>query len=150
MQKEITVPELLAKLDRGEPVLLLDVRNEEEFGSWRFEGKHSPSAINIPYFAFLEEPEATLARVPAQGAGEWTVLCAKGGSSEYVADLLREAGIPARNIVGGMLALDLLVVNGPLSVNDTLVVRELPGFAEATSRHLLQLQRDGVAGAVAA
>lgn len=104
MQKEITVPELLTKLDRGEPVLLLDVRNEDEFASWKFEGKHSPSAINIPYFAFLEEPEATLARVPAQGAAEWAVLCAKGGSSEYVADLLREAGIPARNITGGMLA----------------------------------------------
>jgi glyoxylase-like metal-dependent hydrolase (beta-lactamase superfamily II) len=32
------------------------------------------------------------------------VLCAKGGASRYVAEVLREAGLPARNVEGGMLA----------------------------------------------
>ena len=103
MEKEITVPELLDKLDRGEPLLLLDVRNEDEFGSLKLEGRLPAQSINVPYFAFLEEPEAALARVP-EAQGEMAVLCAKGGSSEYVAEVLREAGIAARNVAGGMLA----------------------------------------------
>ena len=103
MTTEITVPELLGKLDRGEPLLVLDVRNEDEFGSWKLEGRRPANALNVPYFAFLEEPEAALARVP-ELQGEIAVVCAKGGSSEFVADLLRESGIAARSVVGGMRA----------------------------------------------
>jgi glyoxylase-like metal-dependent hydrolase (beta-lactamase superfamily II)/rhodanese-related sulfurtransferase len=103
MDTEITVPDLLRALDRGEPSFLLDVRNEEEFASWRFEGKRAVETINIPYFEFIEDPEAALARVP-HPTTEISVVCAKGGSSEFVAELLRESGIPARNVAGGMRA----------------------------------------------
>jgi glyoxylase-like metal-dependent hydrolase (beta-lactamase superfamily II) len=60
--------------------------------------------MNIPYFEFIEEPEQALGRVPHPHTAEIAVVCAKGGSSEFVADLLREAGIPARNVAGGMRA----------------------------------------------
>ena len=102
METEIGVADLLAKLDRGEPLLLLDVRNADEFESWRLEGKRSAETLNIPYFEFIEEPENALARVPQNA--EIAVVCAKGGSSEFVADLLRESGVPARNVAGGMRA----------------------------------------------
>lgn len=35
---EIDVKELLEKIDSSEPLMLLDVRNTEEFESWRIEG----------------------------------------------------------------------------------------------------------------
>ena len=103
MDTEISVRDLINKLDGGDPVFLLDVRNADEFANWRLEGKRSAATMNIPYFDFIEDPEAALARVP-RSQTEISVVCAKGGSSEFVADLLRESGIPARNVAGGMQA----------------------------------------------
>jgi len=104
MDTEISVRDLINKLDGGDPVFLLDVRNADEFANWRLEGKRSAATMNIPYFDFIEDPEAALARVP-RSQTEISVVCAKGGSSEFVADLLRESGIPARNVAGGMQAI---------------------------------------------
>lgn len=98
----ITPSELKNSIDAGEKILLLDVRNEDEFGSWRVEGKKIPETLNIPYFAFIEEPEAQIAKVPRDR--EIAVVCAKGGSSDYVAELLREKGYRAKNVSGGMIA----------------------------------------------
>jgi glyoxylase-like metal-dependent hydrolase (beta-lactamase superfamily II) len=98
----IGVGELLELLDRGEHLLLLDVRNQDEFESWRLEGRRPLPTVHVPYFDFLEAPEASMAKVPRDG--QLVVLCAKGGSSEMVVELLREAGIAARNVAGGMVA----------------------------------------------
>lgn len=98
----IEIGQLLSKIDAGDPLLLVDVRNGEEYRAWRVEGRSSYDTVHIPYFDFLED-ESLVNSIPKE-CGEIFVLCAKGGSSEYVADLLREAGIPACNIAGGMLA----------------------------------------------
>ena len=98
----IGIAELLARADAGEDLLLLDVRNEDEFGAWRFEGRKPVETVHVPYFDFIEEPEGASAKVP--DGREIVVLCAKGGSSEMVADLLSGAGRPARNVEGGMVA----------------------------------------------
>jgi glyoxylase-like metal-dependent hydrolase (beta-lactamase superfamily II)/rhodanese-related sulfurtransferase len=96
------VAELLPRLDRGEKVLLLDVRNQDEYDTWKVEPRVPVETVHVPYFDFIEEPETALARVPR--GRELVVLCAKGGSSEYVVDVLGEAGLVARNIAGGMIA----------------------------------------------
>jgi len=100
---ELKVPELLSMIDSGEPLLLLDVRNEDEHRSWPMEGRRPVKTIHIPYFEFIEAAEASLAKVPAH-PGPIAVLCAKGGSSELVAALLRETGRAAQNVAGGMMA----------------------------------------------
>src|SRR5713226_3722748 len=100
---ELKVPELLSMIDSGEPLLLLDVRNEDEHRSWPLEGRRPVETIHIPYFEFIEAAEASLAKVPAH-PGPIAVLCAKGGSSELVAALLRETGRAAQNVAGGMVA----------------------------------------------
>lgn len=82
---------------------ILDVRNEDEARRWKVEGPLPVPTVNIPYFDFLEDEEGELARVPAD-LGEAVVICAKGGSSDYVAGLLRQAGRPAVNLDGGMAA----------------------------------------------
>lgn len=97
----VEVGELLARLDAGEPILLLDVRNEEEYAGWKLEARRAVETVHVPYFEFLEDPDAA-SRVPRDR--ELVVVCAHGGSSEYVAGVLSQAGIPAKNLSGGMLA----------------------------------------------
>ena len=98
----IAVGELLSHVDAGEPLLLLDVRNDEEFETWRFEGRRPLETAHLPYFDFIEDADGCIARLPRDR--EIVVLCAQGGSSALVVDLLREAGIAARNVAGGMVA----------------------------------------------
>jgi glyoxylase-like metal-dependent hydrolase (beta-lactamase superfamily II)/rhodanese-related sulfurtransferase len=98
----IEVGELLARADAGQPLLLLDVRNDDEFEAWRLEARRPLAGVHIPYFHFIENAEASIARLPHEA--EIVVLCAQGGSSAMVVDMLREAGVPARNVAGGMVA----------------------------------------------
>jgi glyoxylase-like metal-dependent hydrolase (beta-lactamase superfamily II)/rhodanese-related sulfurtransferase len=98
----IEVGDLLSWVDAGEPVLLLDVRNDEEFETWRFEGRRPLDTVHIPYFNFIEDAEGCAGRLPR--GREVVVLCAQGGSSALVVDMLRDAGIAARNVAGGMVA----------------------------------------------
>jgi glyoxylase-like metal-dependent hydrolase (beta-lactamase superfamily II) len=98
----VALAELLPRLDRGEPLVLLDVRNQDEFDSWKLEPRRPVETLHVPYFDFIEDADAALARVPR--GPELVVLCAKGGSSEMVVELLAEAGVRAANVAGGMLA----------------------------------------------
>ncbi len=105
-KKELSVHELYERLYRPEEAkrwFLLDVRNEDETKGWRVEGPAPVPYVNVPYFAFIDDPEAALKRVPAD-LGEAVVVCAKGSSSEFVAEVLRDAGRPAVNVAGGMIA----------------------------------------------
>jgi len=74
----ITVGELLSRVDAGEPLLLLDVRNDEEFETWRFEGRRPLETTHLPYFDFIEDADGCIARLPRDR--EIVVLCAQGGS----------------------------------------------------------------------
>jgi glyoxylase-like metal-dependent hydrolase (beta-lactamase superfamily II)/rhodanese-related sulfurtransferase len=98
----LEVGALLPRLDRGEKILLLDVRNEEEFDSWKIEARRPVETVHVPYFDFIEDADASIAKVPRDR--DVVVLCARGGSSEMVAGMLQEAGIPSANIAGGMIA----------------------------------------------
>jgi glyoxylase-like metal-dependent hydrolase (beta-lactamase superfamily II) len=98
----VEVGELLPRLDRGEPVVLLDVRNLDQYESWKLEPRRPVETLHVPYFDFIEDGDAAIARVPRDR--ELVVLCAKGGSSEMVVKLLKDAGVRAANIAGGMIA----------------------------------------------
>jgi glyoxylase-like metal-dependent hydrolase (beta-lactamase superfamily II)/rhodanese-related sulfurtransferase len=102
--QEIEIQSLLDLMDSGSPILLVDVRNEEEFAQWKIEARRPVAMVHIPYFDFIEDDYAAIQRVPRDDGRTIVVVCAKGGSSAMVVDLLREAGIPARNLKGGMLA----------------------------------------------
>jgi len=112
---EIEIAELLAKVDSGEPLLVLDVRNADEYESWKIEGRREFKIAHIPYFDFIEDEESAAARVP-KVESEIVVVCAKGGSSQMVAEILRGSGRAARSLIGGMMAYGeyLESVNVPL------------------------------------
>lgn len=113
-----TVERLLEKADAGEPFLLLDVRNDDEYAAWKVEGRRPIATLHIPYFYFVEDP-GLVAQVPSDRR-EVLVLCAKGGSSAFVAELLREAGSIAKNVEGGMIAYGdyLQAVRVPLDADE--------------------------------
>mgnify|MGYP001039839272 CR=1 FL=1 len=104
-RNEIFVHELYAALQQPTNLLLLDVRNEEEFQMWRIETRHTPETLHLPYFFFLEEEEKAVDQVKerVQDGRPVVVVCAKGGASDYVAERLREAGVYAINLAGGMV-----------------------------------------------
>jgi glyoxylase-like metal-dependent hydrolase (beta-lactamase superfamily II)/rhodanese-related sulfurtransferase len=115
------------RLDDGDDVTLLDVRMESEYRKWRIDGE-TVDSINIPYFHFLDDEvdDDVLAQVPADRPV--TVVCAKGGSSEYVAGRLIEHGYDVTHLEDGM--------NGWAGIYEAVEVTDYDGAGT-----LLQYQR---------
>jgi len=121
-------PETLKdRIDAGEDVTLLDARMQSDYDEWRIDGDNVTS-INVPYFEFLEDDidEAVLEQIPDDR--EVTVLCAKGGASEYVAGTLAERGYDVNHLEDGM--------NGWASIYEAVEVERYDGAGT-----LLQYQR---------
>jgi glyoxylase-like metal-dependent hydrolase (beta-lactamase superfamily II) len=125
--ESVTPETLKARIDDGEPVTILDARMSSDYEEWRIGGENVES-INIPYFHFLDDEldKDMLEDVPDDG--EVTVLCAKGGASEYVAGTLTERGYDVHHLEDGM--------NGWARIYEAVEVTDYDG--EGT---LLQYQR---------
>jgi len=76
-------------IDR-KPLHILDVRNEDAYRDWKIEGQ-SIESINIPYFDLLDGVEEAVKQLPT--GVPILVVCAKEGSSVFVAEQLAEAGL---------------------------------------------------------
>jgi len=115
------------RIDAGEDITLLDTRMQSDYDEWRIDGE-TVTSINVPYFHFLDDDidEDLIADVPADR--EVTVLCAKGGASEYVAGRLVELGYDVNHLDDGM--------NGWASVYDAVEVTDYDGAGT-----ILQYQR---------
>ena len=96
------VEDVYADLLAGNVPVILDVRNADDFARWHIEGRKGTRVINIPYFEFIEDEEGSIAKVPT--GAPVLVVCAKEGSSQFVAELLAERGIPASYLAGGINA----------------------------------------------
>lgn len=98
----MTAREVYDRLLRDEQPLIVDVRNEDDFKRWHIEGTSALRTVNVPYFNFLEEEEASLAAVPA--SDEALVVCAKEGSSQFVAEILQGHGYQVAYLAEGILS----------------------------------------------
>ena len=111
-----TTRDLLERLERCERFFVLDVRNRDEFGRFRIEGRESLPAVNVPYFEMLElggkdeMVDSVVAYVEQHMANQLPhalpilSVCAKGDTSEFVAQGLRRLGYASANLKGGMKA----------------------------------------------
>ncbi|MFB6085246.1 MAG: MBL fold metallo-hydrolase [Halodesulfurarchaeum sp.] len=95
----IEAAELRSQIEGGEEVTILDVRVTADFETWHIDGE-GVEVENVPYYAFLEDEQAAIERVP--GGDPIVVVCAEGDASEYVASLLEAADREAVNLRGGM------------------------------------------------
>ena len=119
-------PEVLReRIAAGEPVTILDVRAPNEYEEWHIEGE-SVTVANVPYYRFLDDGEGLLDSVPE--GDPIVAVCAKGGASEYVAGLLKQEGLDAVNLAGGM--------NAWARILEAVEVSRAPGPAT-----VVQLQR---------
>ena len=99
---ETVSPESLkSRIDAGDAVTLLDTRMASDYDEWRIHGEPVES-INVPYYEFLDEDVdgAVLESIPDDR--EVTVVCAKGGASEFVAGKLAERGYDVNHLEDGM------------------------------------------------
>ena len=95
MHNEINAAELLNRLNKGERLNLLDVREEIEFHTFNIGGE------NIP----LKSVGGAVAGVIPNKSEEIIVVCTAGLRSASAATLLAEAGYTnVRNLTGGLLA----------------------------------------------
>ncbi|MBA4496070.1 MBL fold metallo-hydrolase [Paenactinomyces guangxiensis] len=102
MVKIMTAKEAAEKVIHGE-LFILDVRNQEDYTNWKIEGKKVES-INIPYFDLIDSVEHALEKLP-KDERDILVVCAKEGSSKFVAEQLDEAGVEeVYYLQGGMRA----------------------------------------------
>jgi len=123
----ITPESLKASIDDGEHVTILDARMSSDYEEWKIDGD-TVTSINVPYFHFLDEEidDDVLDQIPADE--HVTVLCAKGGASEYVAGALADRGYDVDHLEEGM--------NGWASIYEAHEVTEYDGAGT-----LLQYQR---------
>jgi len=92
---------LKERVDAGEALTILDARMSSDYEEWRIDGD-AVESINVPYFEFLDDEidDDVFAQLPEDE--QITVLCAKGGASEYVAGRLIEAGYDVVHLEDGM------------------------------------------------
>ncbi|MFC7141685.1 MBL fold metallo-hydrolase [Halosimplex aquaticum] len=96
--------DLQRRIDAGDPVRILDLRNRGEVEQWRLAGQ-PVTVTQKPYNRFVQatvtgDVDGFVADV--EGEGPITVVCARGEASAEVAAELAEAGYDARNLAGGM------------------------------------------------
>ncbi|MDX1388867.1 MAG: MBL fold metallo-hydrolase [Acidobacteriota bacterium] len=97
---EITASELKERLEAGEPLTLLDIREKDEFGDWHIKGSRNLPVYNAIGMNRIEGLK--------QGAGELPAdrpvitVCRGGVRSQRAAAVLREMGLDAISLAGGL------------------------------------------------
>jgi glyoxylase-like metal-dependent hydrolase (beta-lactamase superfamily II) len=100
--------DLPARLWGDDPLVVLDVRDRDEFEAWRLTGP-AVEAIHAPHAKFVAaEARGTVGEYATDlGVARddaVLVVCGRGAASAHVAGLLRDAGFDAASLDGGMAA----------------------------------------------
>lgn len=125
---QIPPQELAERLDRGEPLQVLDVRAPE-----KVESGHIALGAELEFHA---HPNSKLIALPDVGALDLdatrpiAVVCGHGNSSKKATAFLRERGYDAYSVIGGMAAWETVYVARQLSPTPSL-------------SHMVQLDRVG-------
>lgn len=90
----ITPTALAARIAAGEPLTILDVRED---ASWAIEGEHV-AVRHVPSTRVLADPAAAAGDLD----GPVTVVCNRGISAQTAAEALRAQGVDAAVLEGGM------------------------------------------------
>ncbi len=100
--EKVKPQELKEKIENGKEFILLDVRAENEHEEWAI-GLENGEVHNHPYFSLLDGLTDELKKKLQNESREVIVVCAKGGSSEYIASLIKdELQVDAKNLEEGM------------------------------------------------
>ena len=139
--KTLSVEELKEKLDANQVGFLFDLRNTDEFKSWRIEGRSDFPTLNIPQEEFVGEEENHLAKFPRDK--DIVVVCAHGDAAKYAADQLQSHGLNVASLVGGMDAWSELYETH--KVNDDPAIYQIYRAARGCIAYLIVSQGMAVA-----
>ncbi|MDQ7025842.1 MAG: MBL fold metallo-hydrolase [Anaerolineae bacterium] len=96
----LTIHEIYQRIISDNDLFIVDVRNQEDFATWHIETAQDIDMVNVPYFDFLEDETGSVEQVKTEK--EVVVVCAKEGSSAFVADILHQHGFQANYLAGGI------------------------------------------------
>ncbi|WLR47185.1 rhodanese-like domain-containing protein [Halobacillus litoralis] len=101
--KHLSTSDLAEKMQNNEEkTLILDVRNSDEFNEGKIENSQV-EVINEPYFHLLDDLQTLDGKLAKNQ--EIVVVCAKGNSSQMIAEMLDEEGYEdVYSLDGGMQA----------------------------------------------
>lgn len=108
----ISTGELLPRLEPPDAVLLLDVREPDEFAEWRI-----PGAVNIP----LRELVNRVGEIPRDR--DVVTVCTAGVRAARAVETLADAGIDAAVLAGGMGAWAVAYDSASIEVGGATVVQ---------------------------
>ncbi len=98
MLQAMTAQEVAQIVKNKQKLFILDVRNQNDFQDWKIEGENI-QLLNIPYFDLLDGVEAVVGQLPTDR--QVLVVCAKEGSSKFIAEQLVGAGRDEVFYLGG-------------------------------------------------
>jgi glyoxylase-like metal-dependent hydrolase (beta-lactamase superfamily II) len=144
---DLAAADLYQRLAGDAPPRILDVRNTEEFAHWRVEGPHPVDVLNVPYFEFVEREDASVKKVTDWAGGrpgDLIVVCAQGGSSAYVAEILQGRGLPAANLAGGMVAWGLGTTARPVATSGPVKLWQVLRFGRGCLSYVVARGEDAI------
>jgi len=151
-----TAGDLLDRLERRDAFFVLDVRNRDEFERFRLEGRRPVPALNIPYFEMLEiggkdeMVDSVVAYVEQDLTGALPsdlpilAVCAKGDTSEFVAQGLRRLGYRSANLKGGMRAWGEHYATRPLVESPDLAIYQVSRPARGCLSYVVASARKAI------
>ena len=125
---QITPDELARRLDRGERLQVLDIRAAERVAAGRVSFGPALDFRALPGSELYRLP--TLDALQLDPAGPVAVVCNHGNSSKRATAFLRERGVEAYSVTGGMAAWETVYLPRALSPTPSL-------------EHVVQLDRVG-------
>lgn len=137
LPKLLSANALYQRIQQPTALLLLDVRNDEDFRRMRIVTRNAPETLHIPYMEFIEDGTLDLAisRIPIERP--IVVICAHGGSSEYVAGILRRYGYNVANLAGGMEDWARLHIVRPVVQNGSVEIYQIDRVARGCLSYVI-------------
>ncbi|MBT8198066.1 MAG: MBL fold metallo-hydrolase [Acidimicrobiia bacterium] len=128
MSSSITTDDLAQRIDDpARAPFILDVRANDAFDRWKIEGRIDVPTLNIPYWAAIADMAPVMEQLPAHQ--EVVVVCAHGGSSAMVAEMMDRTNV--HNLEGGMDRWANTLVPRTLMDDGTHFVTQLDRVAKA-------------------
>lgn len=137
--QKYTAAQLFSWLNSEEDIAILDVRNSVDFARLQVESPRPFLLENISYYDFMEIEEACVRRVSDfAGKRPIRVVCAKEGSSLYVAEILERHGFTDLGYLeGGISSWGNLLVPKLLNPGETFEIYQFLRPAKASCSYAI-------------
>jgi glyoxylase-like metal-dependent hydrolase (beta-lactamase superfamily II)/alkylhydroperoxidase family enzyme len=115
--KEMTNDELKQRLEAGESITIVDIREADEFADW-----HIHDSINIPLYNAIKSGDMSAIERGFESISPdkpVVTVCRAGNTSKIVADRLASLGYNAFSLTGGIRGWNTVWSEAPIPTGDT-------------------------------